>query len=161
MDRYTFVRPDSNAEWAAYHEIRRRVLFVGRGRAGVYDDAHPDDLAPNNHPRLLSFQGTPVATVRLDHVPTLERGIVRLVAVDDSARGQGHGAVLMRQVESLALDLGCTQLVSNSAKHAVPFYERHGFTVEVWDADQPPRDDGVQVTKRLRDQEAVPRNRQS
>jgi hypothetical protein len=40
------------ADWAAYHDIRRRVLFEERG-SGAYDENHPDDRLAGNHPKVL------------------------------------------------------------------------------------------------------------
>jgi GNAT superfamily N-acetyltransferase len=149
MGSYRFIRPTSAAQWADYHEIRRNVLFTGRGRTGVYDENHPDEVAPDHYPRLLLYNEQAVATVRLDHVPGRRRGIVRLVAVDPRVQGVGHGTELMRRVEQLAVELGCGELVSNAARDAVPFYGKHGFRVEQWGSAQPPRADGVKVRKVL------------
>ncbi len=66
-------------------------------------------------------------------LPQYPLPVLRLarLAVDQSARGHGLGAELLRFVFQLALqmanDYGCVGVVVDAKPHAVDFYARHGF----------------------------------
>jgi GNAT superfamily N-acetyltransferase len=125
--RYALEPPATDAEWAAYHDIRRKVLFESRGHIGVYDAQHPDEHRPGNHPLLLTHDGVPVAVIRVD----LARGraIFRRVAVRDDLQRRGHGRVLLGLAEAFVRAAGGTfiQIQSYVDPEAVAFYERCGF----------------------------------
>jgi hypothetical protein len=53
LDRCSLVEPHSDADWSAYHDIRRRILFEKRGEYDVYDADRPDERAPGHYPQLL------------------------------------------------------------------------------------------------------------
>jgi GNAT superfamily N-acetyltransferase len=116
-------------DWAAFHEIRRTVLFEGRGRMGVYDENHPDDRAPGNHPFLLLADGTAVAAVRVDLFPDANRAVFRRLAVRAPLQRQGYGRALMARAEKFARDQGCRHFVAHVAPDAIAFWERLGYCV--------------------------------
>lgn len=118
-------RVESDGDWAAYHSIRRRVLWEDRG-LGSYDERHPDDRLVGNHPLLLMHEGAPVGTARLDVVGQ-RLGIVRLVAIESGLQRRGLGRTLMTQVENHARGLGLVRLEVNAAKDAEGFYQRLGW----------------------------------
>src|SRR5437660_4987635 len=78
-DRYLLRQPIADAEWNAYHELRRTILFERRGRRDVYDAAHADEHAAGNHPFLFWFDGRPAGTIRVDITGT--DAIFRLVTI--------------------------------------------------------------------------------
>ena len=120
-----FRPPASDAEWASYHGIRRRVLFELRGNAGAYDANHPDERRPGRHPFLLWADGAPVGVIRVDidgPVATFRR-----VAIDDDVQRRGHGRRLLAAAERFARQQDCTRIESQVDPDAVGFYERCGF----------------------------------
>jgi len=125
---HQLVTPASEVEWRTYHEIRRRVLFEGRGLVGVYQEDRPDERAPGHYPKLLLYRGEPVGVVRID--VDVSTAICRRVAIRSDAQRLGHGRVLLSLVEQFARDQGCDCVVSSVAPDAVEFYERCGFTIE-------------------------------
>lgn len=129
---YTLIRPDDGEDWRVFHDIRRKVLFEGRHQDVVYDENHPHDRAPENHPLLLKLDGRPIGTVRLDNFGD-GTGCLRLVAIVHSEQGRGHGRRLGALVEDLARGLGIHTLYLNSAPEAVGFYEKNGWKRHVWD----------------------------
>ena len=140
--------PQTPQEWQAYHDIRRVVLFEARGRHGVYDPDHPDDRNPRHYPLLLSHDGEPIGTIRIDH-RSARAAILRLVAVRQDLQGRGHGRRLVEAAERFIIDLGCRLAFVNAALEARDFYRRLGYGIEAWDpADGQP--DSVQMVKRLR-----------
>ena len=128
-------RVESDGDWAAYHDIRKRVLWDGRGLIG-YDERHPDDRLADNHPLLLIRDGAPVGTARLDVVDR-RLGIVRLVAIESSLQRRGLGRALMKQVETYAHDLGLDRLEVNAAKDAEGFYQKLGWATVRSDRKNP------------------------
>ncbi|TPM28826.1 GNAT family N-acetyltransferase [Mesorhizobium sp. B2-3-4] len=128
-------RVESEGDWAAYHGIRRRVLWEDRGLTG-YDERHPDDRLAGNHPLLLIRDGAPVGTARLDVVgPRL--GIVRLVAIEAGLQRRGLGRALMGKVETYAHGLGLAQLEVNAARDAEEFYQKLGWATMQADRKNP------------------------
>ncbi len=92
--------------------------------------------------RVLGFATVAPRHVEIEDLPERERtklprypvpvlGLARL-AVDESARGLGVGAQLVRFVLLLALDMagrvGCAGVVVDAKPGAVEFYARYGFT---------------------------------
>jgi GNAT superfamily N-acetyltransferase len=128
MEEYRFESPADPTMWGAYHRIRRRVLFEARGEVGVYDEEHPDERAPGNHPKLLLYGDEPIGVVRIDIAGS--GAILRRVAVRADLQRRGHGRVLLRCAEAFAHDNGCSELASYVAPDAVEFYLKCGFVVE-------------------------------
>lgn len=123
---YTLRRPASDAEWEAYHEIRREVDFEGS------EDDDPDENAPGNHPLVLLCAERPVGTIRID---SLHDGAAafRLVAVSPREQGQGHGRILLREAEAFARSLGCGKAVVYATPEAAGFYDRAGYSEDPFD----------------------------
>lgn len=127
------VQVSTQTEWAAYHKIRRHVLFDLRRLTG-YDDQHPDDRKPNHFP-LIFVEGEDVlGAVRLD-LSGGGSGVVRTVAIVANRQRQGIGRSMMTAVESLAMAQGAVRLVVHAAPDAVSFYLKIGW--EMVDAHQP------------------------
>ena len=126
-------RPSTDGEWAAYHKIRRTVLFERRGRFGMYDDSHPDELRPENHPLLLFSNGEPVGTIRVDFSDT--GAIFRRVAVSEDVQRRGHGRTMLELAERFVRERGVRHVISHADRGAVGFYERCGYVREAGDGD--------------------------
>jgi len=120
------VRVGSEADWAAFHRLRREVLFEARGRFGVYDEAHPDDRLPENEPLILVEGGQAIGALRLDSLGNGSGG-VRTVAITPARQRQGCGSLMMALLERRALAQGMTRLEVRSAPDAVGFYEKLGW----------------------------------
>jgi GNAT superfamily N-acetyltransferase len=146
---YRLVDVENEADWHAYHPIRRSVLWDARGRSN-YDDRHEDEYRPNRYPLLLKLAGRSIGTTRLDDFGGAVAA-VRLVAIVSDAHRQGHGRKLMELVEGRALALGARHLVINSASDAVGFYEKLGWTRQVWSEDEIARNEAgiVQLIKNI------------
>lgn len=129
---YTLARPVDEEDWRIFHDIRCKVLFEGRHKDTAYNENHPDDRVPNNHPLLLRLGGRPLGTVRLDDFGD-GTGCVRLVAVTRAEQGRGDGRELGRLVEAFARSLGIHTLYLNSAPEAVGFYKKSGWVRNEWD----------------------------
>jgi GNAT superfamily N-acetyltransferase len=144
---YSLVSAVNADEWRAYHDIRRRVLFEARGQFGVYDENHPDERVPGNHPRLLRYRNDAIGVVRIDVAGTV--AILRRVAIRADVQRQGHGRVLLALVEDFARGKGCERLASYVATDAVGFYRKCGFSIEQERLNGPQRHEAVFMTKHL------------
>ncbi len=123
--KYALKRPATSAEWAAYHDIRRRVLFELRGLTGVYDAQHPDELRSGNHPLLLTYGDVSIGVIRVDLAPPV--AIFRRVAVRDDLQRLGHGRMLLSLAEAFAQKSGAAVIQSYVDPEATVFHERCGF----------------------------------
>ncbi len=120
------LRPPANdEEWRAFHKIRRKVLFEGRGKLETYVANHPDDSKPGNHPLVLLHQGAIIGVSRIDISGPV--AWLRRLAIQKDSQGLGHGRVLVRLAEAFARSKGCTETRCNAAVDAVGFYERCGY----------------------------------
>lgn len=115
----------SEDQWTSYHDIRRRILFEARGRCGVYDDQHPDEFSPDNHPKILVLNNTVLGVIRIDCRD--QNAILRRMAVDTPYQGKGYGYKLMTLSERFIYYRGLYEVLSYVAREAVGFYEKCGF----------------------------------
>ncbi len=119
------VTPTSSEAWAAYHDIRRSVLFEGRGQVGVYDPNHLDERIPGNYPKLLVRGSKYIGAVRIDFVGDI--AYLRRVAIAVTDQRKGFGRVLIRLAEEFAQAEGAQRVESAVAPDAVSFYEKCGY----------------------------------
>jgi GNAT superfamily N-acetyltransferase len=122
MNEYELLSPSDAATWAAYHDIRRTVLFEARGRIGAYDANRPDETAPGHHPKVLSYRGEVVGVVRVDMSGST--ATFRRVAIRGDRQRRGHGRMLLALAEQFAKAQGCRELMSHVAPDAVRFYAK-------------------------------------
>lgn len=126
----------TDEEWAALHEIRRRVLFApGRLADDIeYNPDHPDDRADENVPHILMLDEHPIGVARLDLKGN--RAVVRLVAITPEYQRNGFGEIMDRMLTEKAWELGVKQMRVNAAPDAVGFYEKAGWRRESWDPEE-------------------------
>ena len=125
---YRLTRPDSASDWAAYHDIRRRVAF----EAGENIEDDPDELAVGHFPLLMKLGAEPIGTIRVDSLDNGDAAF-RLVAVDPSRQGEGHGRILLREAEGFARDIGCRRAVVYATPEAAGFYAAAGYIEDEFD----------------------------
>lgn len=125
--KYELKTPESTAEWTAYHDIRRKVLFENRGQFGVYNAEHPDEKFSGNYPLMLLLNGETIGVIRIDIRGS--QALFRRVAIREYLQRKGHGRKLLALAESFAERHGCDHIGSDVAPDAVGFYERCGYTL--------------------------------
>jgi len=131
---YELRPPQTEEDWQEFHNIRRKVLFENRGKRDSYIQNHPDDFTSGNHPLILVHKSQTTGVCRLDTAGTVIW--LRRVAIREDLQRQGHGRVLLRLAELLAVQLGGKEIRSNAAVEAVGFYEKCDYVRE--DAMQSP-----------------------
>ncbi|WP_345237835.1 GNAT family N-acetyltransferase [Hymenobacter saemangeumensis] len=118
--------PTSPAEWAAYYDLRYRVLRQPwqqpRGSERSDDDAAPQTV----HALALGPDGRAVAVGRL-HPSSASEGQVRYMAVAAESQGQGLGGQVLSYLEGRARELGLGSISLHAREAAVPFYQQHGY----------------------------------
>lgn len=119
------MRIETTTDLAACRAIRHAVFVVEQSvpEAEEWDDLDDQSI----HLLARDARGTPMATARL--LVRGETGKITRVAVLAPARGTGLGAALLR--ESMAIlraQPGVTRLQLGAQNHAIPFYEKFGFT---------------------------------
>jgi GNAT superfamily N-acetyltransferase len=130
-------------DWAAYHAIRRRVLFELRGIGATYDANHPDERRPGHYPFLLWIGETPAGVVRVDIAGAV--ATFRRVAIRDDLQRRGLGRRLLNAAEGFARERGCTRVEASADAGAIAFYERCGYHR----TDRPSSGDAAFMTKDL------------
>jgi GNAT superfamily N-acetyltransferase len=115
--------PHGSTAYAAIVQLRRRVLRLPLGL-----DFTPEQLATEaaDH-HLAAYDGEALVGCLL----LTDRGEgtvqMRQVAVEPARQGQGIGAVLVRESECRARELGFTQMMLHARDTAVAFYEKLGY----------------------------------
>ena len=125
---YRLARPGCPGDWDAYFLIRRRVAF----EAGEPAEDDPEEMAPGHHPLLLKRGEAPIGTIRVDSLPGGDAAL-RLVAIDPSCQGAGHGRVLLREAEGFARAIGCRRAVVYATPEAAGFYAAAGYNEDEFD----------------------------
>lgn len=120
------VEPASDSDWAAYYDLRWRVLREpwAQPRGSERDELDPTSF----HLAFKTADGRIVAGGRL-HLNSATQGQVRYMAVDSSWRRDSLGSRILRALESRARDQGATEIVLNARKEVTPFYLRHGYRI--------------------------------
>jgi len=120
---YRLAPPRTQAEWDAYHGIRRRVFNLPR----------PEELNDSScHPMLLFLNDAPVGCIQIDDLRNGSAAL-RLVAIDPAQQGGGHGRVMLREAEDFVRQVGCRQAVVYATPEAAGFYADCGYDEEDWD----------------------------
>ena len=125
LEQCALVEPQSEADWSAYHDIRRRILFENRGEHGVYDANRPDERASGHYPKLLVRASRYLGAVRIDVAGAT--AYLRRVAIDEPYQRQGLGRTLLALAEAFARAQFATRIESSVARDAVPFYSKCGY----------------------------------
>ena len=120
---YRLESPRGDAEWRAYHGIRRKVFHLPRPE---------EDNSPDIHPLLLFLNEQPIGALQVDVLGN-DAAALRLVAIDPPFQGGGHGRVMLAEAERYARTLGCHKAVVYSTPEAAGFYQAAGYDEEDWD----------------------------
>ena len=130
------------------HAIRRDAIFAPLLPGQTYDETHPDEFKPGNHPHVLRFDGDVVGTVRIDLIDDAQAGL-RLIGIQSASQRRGHGAALLRLAERAAQRFGRTEVVINAHPTSLMFYLANGYSEGNWQDAGPVHPDLVRVGKRV------------
>jgi len=114
-------------DWQAMRERAvpvRYAVFVEEQR--VPPEIELDEFDPLSlHALAVDGQGRVVGTGRL-----LPDGHIGRMAVLREARGRGVGSALLQSLMQVARARGDSEIALSAQTHAIPFYERFGFSAE-------------------------------
>lgn len=121
----TVFLTNSSAEFENVMHIRNTVFEKEQGAVAEEElDCYDDD---SKTVYVLLYDGDePVATGRIALTPKGYK--IGRIAVLKSQRGRGVGAVLVKTLCDKAVDSGAEFVLVDSQLHAVPFYEKLGFS---------------------------------
>jgi len=103
-------------------QVRRQVFIVEQQ---VPEEEEWDEDDPVSLHVLATRNREPVGTGRLTPAGKIGR-----MAVLSEVRGRGVGSQVLHRLVGEALHRGLLELRLNAQVHAIPFYERHGFSAE-------------------------------
>lgn len=115
--------PTTDAQWQAYYDLRYQVL---RAPWGQPKGSERDELEADAFHAMVTIGDEVVAVGRI-HLLGDGRAQVRYMAVAESARGSGFGAVVLTRLEQQAIAWGCWQIVLNAREHAIGFYRKRQY----------------------------------
>ena len=129
----TAVRsPRTPAEWDAYYQLRYAVLRQPWQQPPGSERVPADEEPTTIHALLLAddTSALPVAlAVGMLQPTSAHQGQVRFMAVAPEAAGTGLGRQIMAALETQARAAGLTEIVLQSRKSAVGFYQRLDYAV--------------------------------
>lgn len=127
MDGTDFFVTTWGADRPQLQQVRRAV-FIEEQEVSEDEEWDDDDLVSVHV--LATRNREPVGTGRLSPAGKIGR-----IAVLSEVRGQGIGRRIMEMLIQEALHRGLLEVHLNAQVHAIPFYEKHGFTAygEVFD----------------------------
>ena len=120
------VEPRSALDWERYFDLRWRVLRAPwhQPKGSEQDDREADSV----HLMLCDASRTPFAVGRV-HLNAPQEAQIRFMAVDPTATRQGLGTTVLKALEHRAAEMGVRTIVLNAREQAIPFYEKHGYTI--------------------------------
>ncbi|MFN0069382.1 MAG: GNAT family N-acetyltransferase [Limisphaerales bacterium] len=124
-----YVRaPATPPEWAAYRDLRWRVLRAPWGRPrGSEVDGREDGAI--HRVAVEAATGRVIGAGRA-HFNSPDEAQVRGMAVEEDWRGRGVGGAILRELERRAAAAGAHRMILSARDVAVPFYRGHGYVVE-------------------------------
>lgn len=116
--------PRTDGEWAAYFELRWRVLRApwGQPRGSERDDL--DEVAW--HRIAVDTDRRVIGVGRLQRLDALT-GQIRYMAIDPVSERKGIGSQILQALESAARHEGLRVVRLNAREGAVPFYAHHDY----------------------------------
>ena len=118
--------PQSDEEFAQYYDLRWRVL---RAPWGGPRGSERDELETEaHHAMFCAPDGNLLAVGRL-HFNAPDEAQIRYMAVDEQARGQGHGRRIVQYLEAEARACGAAAIMLNAREEVVGFYAALGYEV--------------------------------
>jgi predicted GNAT family N-acyltransferase len=119
------VTPQTQQDWQAYFDLRWRLL---RAPWQQPKGSEQDDLEDKAYHAMVKTETGDVVGVGRIHEVSAGQWQIRYMAVDESYRGQGIGAMILRQLESHAQSHSAKKIILNAREFAIGFYTRHHYS---------------------------------
>ncbi len=118
--------PQSDSDWNAYYELRWRILRTPWQKDGSSRD-ETDNISIHRMV-VCGGSGSVIAVGRLHRLDD-QRGQIRYMAVEQGFERQGNGSLLLASLEQAAQETGLETVILHARENALPFYQRHGYTL--------------------------------
>lgn len=120
-------RPKTEQEFAAYYDLRWRVLRKpwGQPKGSEKDDKEEESI----HIMAVDKETGGIVGVGRLHKNSDEEGQIRFMAVRDDYRGRGIGRMILSELHAEATRLGLKRVVLVARDPAVGFYAKHGYNM--------------------------------
>jgi thioesterase domain-containing protein len=116
--------PQTEAQWSAYYQLRWKML---RAPWGQPEGSERDETEAESFHRMVCTETGEVVAVGRLHKLDENIAQVRYMAVSDQWQGHGLGAMVLAQLEQVALELGTKQIILNARESAAGFYQKAGY----------------------------------
>lgn len=116
--------PQTEAQWLAYYQLRWQIL---RAPWDQPKGSEQDELEAHSFHRMISTESGEVVAVGRLHKVDQQTAQVRYMAVSDQWQGHGLGAMLLQQLEQVALQQGMLRIILNARDTASGFYQKAGY----------------------------------
>ena len=123
MESVEVRAPENGAEWAAYYELRWRILRAPWQQNGCDRDETDDSSI---HRMVWTADSKVLAVGRLHRLDE-ESGQIRYMAVENGYQRRGLGTLILTALEQAAMDMGMETVILHSREAAVPFYRHHEY----------------------------------
>jgi len=125
MSHWQITVPETDAERAAYFELRWQILRKPQGEPPGSERDEWEDSA--SHAAATTDKGRIVGVGRL-HSPQPMVGQIRYMAVHPDFERQGVASALLNHLESQAAAQNLEVIRLNARNSAVGFYQKRGYT---------------------------------
>lgn len=117
--------PHTEAQWLAYYQLRWQIL---RAPWDQPKGSEQDELEAESFHRMVCTEAGEVVAVGRLHKVDEQTAQVRYMAVSDQWQGHGLGALVLQQLEQMALELGVQRIILNARDTAAGFYQKAGYS---------------------------------
>jgi len=117
--------PQTEAQWLAYYHLRWQVL---RAPWDQPKGSEQDELEAESFHRMVCTEAGEVVAVGRLHKVDEHTAQVRYMAVSAQWQGHGLGAMVLQQLEQVALEQGMQCIILNARETASGFYQKAGYS---------------------------------
>jgi predicted GNAT family N-acyltransferase len=118
--------PQTPKDFASYYDLRWRVL---RGPWDQPRGSERDDQEAEAVHVMARDEAGRIVGVGRGHFNTPTEAQIRYMAVEEDLRSGGIGGLILAELELRLRERGAETIVLNAREQAVPFYQRHGYTI--------------------------------
>lgn len=118
--------PQTPEEFELYRDLRWRIL---RAPWNQPKGTEVDDIESKAFPIMVcEVDGIPIGVGRV-HFNSDNEAQIRSMAVEEEWRGKGIGAIMIKELEKIAIEKGAKKIILHARNNAVKFYQSNGYSV--------------------------------
>jgi ribosomal protein S18 acetylase RimI-like enzyme len=118
--------PQTPDEFERYRDLRWRIL---RAPWNQPKGTEVDEIEKSAFPIMVcEVDGIPIGVGRV-HFNSKVEAQIRSMAVEEEWRGKGIGAMVLKELEQIAIEKGAKKIILHARDNAVKFYECNGYKI--------------------------------